>query len=274
MSFFYRSEFDPKFSPVMIRYTILGNYFNCHWHNCYEMIYIEHGSATLMANMQQIVLEEGNLAWVPPGIVHDSIARTADCRAVTMQFDKKLLSLGGYLHVRPDYMNRAYYVRSGIYKIPQAADSANGIQSFLQSGQGKPGTPFGQIGFIFRMLEQIANQSGAEWLDPRWVEHPQLDKLCAYIEAYPRKRHTLRDAARFCGLAETYFSKKFHAYVGIPFKTYADFIRMCEAQKMIIVEKKSISDTAIELQYDSLQNFSRAFKRVTGFSPSDCLQFI
>ena len=45
----------------MVKYAVLGGHYCCHWHKCYELIYIERGRATLMSNLRPIALSAGYL---------------------------------------------------------------------------------------------------------------------------------------------------------------------------------------------------------------------
>ena len=273
MGFIIRSEFDPKFEPVTVKYAVLGSHYSCHWHSCYELVYLERGCATLLANLRPIPLAAGHLAWIPPGVVHDSVAESGDCRALVMQFDSKLLELGGYLRTLPEYLQRVYYQHSG----SSMTGSVAGVDKLIPNletwahRRKAPGATFGWVGLIFQILELLSDQCGA----PGWAALPQVspevDALCRYMERYPRRHHLLSAAAARCGFSDTYFSKKFHAEIGLTFKGYADYVRMGEAQKMLIVEHCSVTDTAAALDYQTLQGFCRSFRRVTGHNPSTCV---
>ena len=276
MGFIIRSEFDPRFAPVMVKYAVLGGHYCCHWHKCYELIYIERGRATLMSNLRPIALSAGYLAWIPPGVVHDSIAESDDCRALVMQFDSKLMELGGYLRTLPEYLQRVYYQHSNgaMAGAVQGVDKLLPDVSTWQHRSIAPGATFGWIGMIFQVLELLSDQCGA----PGWgaLPHisPEIDALCRYIEQHPRRHHSLRDSSAWCGFSEAYFSKKFHAEIGITYKGYADYIRMGEAQKMLIVEHCSVTDTAAALDDQTPQGFCRSFRRVTGHTPTACLRMV
>jgi len=82
-------------------------------------------------------------------------------------------------------------------------------------------------------------------------------------------RHwTLAELAREAGLSRTVLSERFTALLGMPPMTYLANWRMQRAASLISAGGSTLAQIADEVGYESEASFSRAFKRMTGLSPT------
>ncbi len=76
------------------------------------------------------------------------------------------------------------------------------------------------------------------------------------------------DLARLTGISTVYFRKLFTEVLGIPPMTYVHELRTKKAKEMLKSDYGSITDIAQSLGYLNIYDFSRAFKKHVGISPS------
>jgi len=76
------------------------------------------------------------------------------------------------------------------------------------------------------------------------------------------------DLAQLTGLSTVYFRKLFTDVVGTPPITYIHELRIKKAKEMLNSDYGSITDIAQSLGYLNIYDFSRAFKKYVGISPS------
>lgn len=77
------------------------------------------------------------------------------------------------------------------------------------------------------------------------------------------------DLAQLTGLSTVYFRKLFTDVVGTSPITYIHELRIKKAKEMLNSDYGSITDIAQSLGYLNIYDFSRAFKKHTGISPSN-----
>ena len=94
-----------------------------------------------------------------------------------------------------------------------------------------------------------------------------LQKVRLYILENFTREVTLKDVAQIAGIERKYFSSFFHKKVGVGFKFWLMYVRICEAERLIKAENHSITQLAYKIGFADLRTFERAFKRLTGFTP-------
>lgn len=75
--------------------------------------------------------------------------------------------------------------------------------------------------------------------------------------------------AELCGISTVYFRKLFTQLYGTSPISYMHTLRIKKAKEMLRSDFGSIGDLALSLGYKSIYDFSRAFKRHTGISPTE-----
>lgn len=90
-----------------------------------------------------------------------------------------------------------------------------------------------------------------DWIETNMEESPSLDKMADYV-----------------GYSEFYCSAKFHEYVGMPFKEYVFKRKLSLAAESLMNTDSLIIDIAMQYGFSSHEAFSRAFKKIFGYSPN------
>lgn len=90
-----------------------------------------------------------------------------------------------------------------------------------------------------------------------------------YVHTNISRNIKISEIAAAFGYNEKYISHRFVEICGIPLKQYILKTKMEQANYMLTDTNKSISEIAKDLGYSDSHNFSRTYKKITGFSPSD-----
>jgi AraC-like DNA-binding protein len=124
---------------------------------------------------------------------------------------------------------------------------------------------------LIKLLELFANHiayAGSQLLLAEKFRSSQLSSLAEkYIAANATKHITLDDVAR-----ETYSSKRnlirvVKAQTGVTVRETINKVRIERAREMMKDSSKKISILSIDCGYNSVQQFIRVFKRLTGTTP-------
>ncbi len=102
------------------------------------------------------------------------------------------------------------------------------------------------------------------------INHRQgitVDRAKEYIHAYWAEQITIHDIAHSCFVSPFHFSRIFKKKTGISPYDYLLKVRIGKACQLL-AKDYPISDCAFLSGFNSLENFSFCFKKMTGYSPS------
>lgn len=88
------------------------------------------------------------------------------------------------------------------------------------------------------------------------------------MEREPESHWSIVDLAARLGLSESYFSRRFSEYIGVPPKVYQLRSRMRFARFLLKQEGLSVKEVAARLGYSDAFVFSRQFRKIWGLPPS------
>lgn len=117
-----------------------------------------------------------------------------------------------------------------------------------------------------RQLEEFANRLVIE---ARPQEPAAVTKARNYIRANLTERLTLADVSRHSGLSTHHFCKVFRKSAGVNLIEYINRSRVECAKQLLVKAGARVSEVAFEIGYQSLSQFNRSFRSVTGESPTE-----
>lgn len=221
-----------------------------HWHEFYELLYLFDGRSLQTVNEKQFFMESGEVLLIAPGDLHATVSASGACFIGVVQFALPE-KLPGRLMTPPPgdremariftAVNREVTLRNPGYRMI--------VQGLVRQALG--------------LLERDGKMLSAE----RDARAEEALRIVGYIRAHLNDSPTLAATAAFAGYSPAYFSKYFKRLMGLSFKTYTDRERIWAAKDMLL-EGKTVTETAALLQYDSPSSFCRAFRRIAGYSPS------
>jgi AraC-like DNA-binding protein len=98
--------------------------------------------------------------------------------------------------------------------------------------------------------------------------YEQIQKSIDYIEGNLEEPININTAANEAYMSQSNYYRMFFAMVGYSVK-YIRMRRISNAAKMLRDTEESIIDIAVKYDFDSRDSFSRAFRRITRFLPSE-----
>lgn len=90
-----------------------------------------------------------------------------------------------------------------------------------------------------------------------------------YIKENYSKDISLDDIAKKIGLNASYFSQLFKQKTGKTFVHFKSEVRLQEAMRLLCQPEKNVTEVALDVGFNDITYFARAFKKYTGLSPSE-----
>lgn len=115
-------------------------------------------------------------------------------------------------------------------------------------------------------LEMIANQIVVQ---TESAESPLIHRARKFIDENFSEEITLTQVAKAMNMSSFYFCKVFRKSTGLTFTEYLTRIRIEKAKEMLLNSHIRVSEAAFAVGFQSLSQFNRAFKKITGPPPTD-----
>jgi len=96
--------------------------------------------------------------------------------------------------------------------------------------------------------------------------------LIKYIENNIYTIESIREISEKIGYSYTYLSHFFSQHTGMSLQRYINMKKIEKAMELLRYSDLSITQIAQKLNYDTVQSFSKAFRKVMGFPPSQYIE--
>jgi AraC-like DNA-binding protein len=116
--------------------------------------------------------------------------------------------------------------------------------------------------------EHLAVVSNSIEIEDREVEPELISNAKRYIKDRYHERISLDEAARAVNTSTRHFCKVFKSATGITFTDYLARVRVEKAKHLLTNPHLRVSEIAFETGFESISQFNRSFKRITGQSPT------
>ena len=118
----------------------------------------------------------------------------------------------------------------------------------------------------------LASCANALMLAHGQTEAPAIGHARSYIHDHSGDGLSLGTVARIVNMSASYFSGKFKQATGMNFVEYVARTRIEKARNLLQNPHLRVSEIAFEVGFQSLSQFNRAFKKVTGQAPGEYRQ--
>ena len=95
----------------------------------------------------------------------------------------------------------------------------------------------------------------------------KVNRAIDFIHANFRRNFTASEIASFCNTSESHLRAVFRKSTGMTILGFRELQRINEAKQMLSTSLFSQKEIAYELGYHDVYHFSKAFKKITGFTP-------
>jgi len=117
-------------------------------------------------------------------------------------------------------------------------------------------------------LAIISKSIESEGDDPPSREPALVGNAKRYIQDRYQRKISLDEAARAVNASTRHFCKVFKQATGLTFTDYLARVRVEKAKNLLQNPHLRVSEIAFETGFDSISQFNRSFKRITGLAPT------
>ena len=239
----------------------VGKYRNLknisHWHFDHEIAVCESGEAQISLNQETYTLRKGQCIYLRGQSVHSILSAPGATLYVSL-FSEELIRriTDNYCLVNPVFTDELR-VSETLERI-----RTDGFKKERFYGEISNALMQQLIAEIFSSLEIKEEAVSTSAATERYK------KLLYDIDENAGEYNFSR-AVEYMNMSEAYFSRFFKKISGMTFSMYLNHIRVNKAIDLIQNTEMSMTEIAMNCGFETIRNFNRVFKQITGYSPRE-----
>lgn len=250
-------------------------------HDFWEMVYVDKGSIIAVTDGIGCPLSQGQAIFHEPGEIHAHISNnevannmlviTFTCKSAAMEFFRKKT-------FTPDKTSRMLLslftaeAESAMGKLPNEYSDSRPLDFSHEQFGASQLMKFHFTEYLIKLL-----RSGTEFggrirysAESRTIaKNSIVDLICEYMQASMSENLSLEQICSHFFIGKSQLSSMFRERMGESPMQYYTNLKVSEAKKLLREDNLSVSQITDILGYSGIHNFSRAFKKATGFSPTE-----
>jgi AraC-like DNA-binding protein len=221
-----------------------------HHHDLHQLEYAFEGVAQVETSTARYLLPPQQAIWIPAGTEHCTTLTRV--RTVSVFFDPLLdLHAGGrvrVLAVAPIIREMVLHARR--WPIDRLTTTPV-VDRFFAA--------------LADLIVESLDQEEVLYLPTS--RHPLVDKAIQFTTDHQSEAITLNDVCLATGTSQRSLRRAFATETGMPWRQYLLQSRLLHAMALLAQPQPNVLGVALEVGFDSMSGFARAFRRYTGETP-------
>jgi len=258
-----------------------GNVFPAHYHSYIEILYGISGSYEVILNGKGYKFTEGDLVLINSKEVHQINACSPEGgKYLVLRFEPEVIySSMFHNHLQLKYVLPFILENSKHQKIIKKATIEpifipgllyEILKEFKTKTYGYELAIQNHIGRIFLWILRYFHETSLDFMHSSltniaFIEHlqPSFDYVLEHFD----EEIKATDMALICNMSSSYFSRTFNKQMHMNFNNYVNYIRIMEAEKLLISTTKNITEIANAVGFSTTSYFIKLFKTYKNISP-------
>lgn len=255
-------------------------YVQRHWHHNIEILKVLKGSYMMELNLENYVLEEGDICIINSGELHELKGRGQDTAHDVIIFNPQILEfayqdefqqvfigpLMAHIHTLPNMIHPKDSVYADISSLFEQ-------MVWITSGENE-GWYFRVKLLLFELLNvlKINGRVLASASMQSAAEKERIDRykrIVSYIERHYTQKVALEHLAEAAQCNPQYLCHFFKEIAGVSPIRYLISYRIGKAKEMLTDTTKSILEVSLDCGFENVSYFIRQFKRSAGVTPRE-----
>lgn len=242
-----------------------------HWQ--LELMYVDYGAIDyIFYDEETVSLKTGDIIFVNSMIPHQTQTRVPKTSVFVVQFvlDK---FLKGSLLERSQYLSAFVKSNNVSWRLFQTGSNhklRDSIKSvYSENTRREKGYEIMILSNLYCILGELFRKDVMKFhIDAKQVDMPSMQDVLAFIDQNYMRNIKLEDTANVANISVTHFCRMFKKFTGTSFVRYVNFIRVCEAEKLLSRTDKSITEIAYTVGFSSNAYFDKIFKMHYKINPT------
>lgn len=258
----------------------MGIMAEAHYHDYIEILYGLWGVAQIILDGQSYQLSKGDMVLINSRQVHSVTAISPGTnRYLVVKFEPEVL------------YTTSQTIFEAKYLIPFTGGNSLGQKLFLRSelegtcvskalrriqreyNRKEYGYELAIRTSIFEIFLWILRSWKKKGLTPQKghsLDEATMGRLCTvleYVKTHYREDITAQAMAGLCNVSDSYFSRLFRGAMQKTFREYLNYVRISEAEKLLLNTDLSITEIALEVGFSTSSYFIEQFRHFKSVPP-------
>lgn len=245
-------------------------------HPFWEFVYIDSGSASVIADGRRFDMKQGDAYFHKPNEFHTIKTDDKFANSVIISFDCVSPAMHGFENCRVNLDRDEKALLAKIVDEASKCFSDKLGDVYLKKLTRAKDQPFGGEQLIRLYVEQLLISLTRRRESPPERESKEIrsteeltEKIKRQLEEHVYDTISLDEIAANAFFSKTYVKAVFKKNTGTTIMQYFTRLKIDEAKKLISMNKYTFTEIAYKLGYSSLYYFSRQFKKCTTMTLSE-----
>jgi len=238
----------------------------CNWHRNIELLHITKGSGVVQYGAEELPVCKNDTVIVNSGALH-RIYSESGLDYYCLIIDERFCLENGIDTSRLRFSPIARDVLLGNAVITAAEEIKQYEAAKEKSLTAAARMRYTVLMLLIMLCENYSNpeenMSEATSSSERYIK-----KVIEYLNDNLTEHITLEGLASVCGITKYHLAREFKRYTGQTIFSYLNVAR-CKRADACLAEGMTATEAALECGFESLSYFSRTYKKIKGYSPSE-----
>lgn len=248
-----------------------------HFHEFLEMLYLLDGNMNIWLNDKLYKFEQGELIIINSNETHRLSSNSSESRYLVIKFTPKLLCTFQQTPKETQYILPFLAEQSEQPRVysKEFVESSNISELLFDAirewNQKDIGFELALKADVLKIIRRVVGFLSEQGINVRVsVAGGNIQQMISGILEYINENFSFiseKDVADYFSISYSYFSRSFKQIMNMSFKEYINYLKINEAQKLLITSGKSITEISAELGFSSSSHFINVFKKYKDCSP-------
>ncbi len=237
--------------------------FPLHWHEHIEFHFVLSGNAKIQCGGQIIDAKKHDCVIINSNELHKSV-KTTECKC----FKFKL---------RPSFFDNNHYIFSNIVRDDAVTTLMFKIMELYKNTDDA--STYTVKGYIFQLIGFLCSNYCAKMLPPSASQQngeklQKMNNIAKYLQSHYATEIKAETLAEMAHYTYSYFSSTFKEVFGVSLTNYILSIRINKASTLLATTDMNMTEIAISSGFSDANYFARAFKKETGYTPTQYREYV
>lgn len=241
-----------------------------HWHDEYEFLFMNFGSAHCRIGAEILELNEGECAFIKGGVLHSLFVEDrVDFDFHAIVFHPTLIFSD--IDVCNKYISSKYSIKNRFSPNHEAERRIiEMIKLLINIYENRYFAYEITVKSLLLQIFSLIFENGLYDIEKETENNKDtknLEKVISYIHSNYRRHLSVGDLAEVCGYSTSHFTRFFKAITGKSPIEYINRYKIYLACGMLKSTPLSILDVALECGFENVGYFIKTFKKYTNYTP-------